>query len=188
MRKVVQRDGLGFRLDLDYFRHHREGAAMTWTGGAPELGPLWGEAMIREFGPVRQSAAEPLEQRHYDIARSLQVRLEEIVLGMVSDLHGRTGANALCLAGGVALNCVANGRILEDTPFKRLYVQPAANDAGTSINGAACHVYHEAPRRPPDGRSWSTPTWVPRIGADRCRRAIEERGHPEFHGRPESEL
>jgi carbamoyltransferase len=100
---------------------------------------------------------------------------------MVNDLHDRTGADALCLAGGVALNCVVNGRILEDTPFKRLYVQPAANDAGTSI-GAACHVYHQLL----GGRRDEVMDHAylgPEFSADRCRRAMESAGI-EFHEAP----
>src|SRR2546423_500144 len=76
MRDVVSTEGLEFRLNLDYFRHHREGASLTWAGGVPELGPLWGPGMIKAFGPARASGEEPLEDRHRNIASSLQRRLE----------------------------------------------------------------------------------------------------------------
>src|SRR5258708_29546951 len=75
MRDVVSTRGLEFRLNLDYFRHHREGASMTWAGGVPELGPLWGPGMIKVFGPARASGEEPLEDRHRNLASSLQRRL-----------------------------------------------------------------------------------------------------------------
>jgi carbamoyltransferase len=148
LRDVVrgEGDGLRFRLNLDYFRHHREGASMTWAGGAPELGPLWGHAMAR-FGPPRADGSEPLEERHRNLASSLQRRLEEVILEMLRRLGARTGMDALCMAGGVALNCVVNGKIFEETPFRELYIQPAATDAGTSV-GAAYFTYHQTLGRP----------------------------------------
>jgi carbamoyltransferase len=148
-RRIVSSEGLGFELGLDHFRHHVEGAAMTWDGGPPDLPPLWGPGMERELGPSRASADEPIEPRHENVASSLQRRLEEVVLGMLGELHARTRADALCLAGGVALNCVVNGKILEETPFREVYVQPAAHDGGTSV-GAAYHVWHEELARPRD--------------------------------------
>ncbi|MBV9709791.1 MAG: hypothetical protein JO011_02605, partial [Ktedonobacteraceae bacterium] len=87
------------------------------------------------FGPPRLKGA-PLEQRHYDIAHSLQVVLEETVLELVSWLHSLTSTDALCIAGGVALNCVMNARIRDRGPFKHVWVQPAAGDAGTALGAA----------------------------------------------------
>jgi carbamoyltransferase len=87
------------------------------------------------FGPARVRGG-PLEQRHYDIARSLQAVLEETVMELVSWLHQKTGAEALCLAGGVALNCVLNARLRDDGPFRQLWIQPAAGDAGTALGAA----------------------------------------------------
>jgi carbamoyltransferase len=142
MQRVVQGDGVGYKLQLEYFNHHREGASMTWAGGAPELGPLWGPAMVSTFGAARIDGSEPLEDRHRNIASSLQKRLEEVELGMLRELHRATGLTDLCLAGGVALNCVVNGKIFTNTPFRRVYIQPAANDAGTSV-GAAYFVHHQ---------------------------------------------
>jgi carbamoyltransferase len=147
-RRLVRSDGLGYDLGLDYFRHHVEGAAMTWDGGSPTLPPLWGDRMQDLLGPARAGGGEPLEDHHRNIAASLQRRLEEVVLGMLNELHTRTGVDALCLAGGVALNCVVNGKIFDETPFRELYIQPAAYDGGTSV-GAAAHVWHHdlgAPR------------------------------------------
>jgi carbamoyltransferase len=103
------------------------------------------------FGPrrLRGSAFEP---RHYDLARSLQLVLEETVLRLASWLHGRTGAGDLCLAGGVALNCVMNARLRDDGPFDRIWIQPAAGDAGTAM-GAALLV--DARERPGAARVYS---------------------------------
>src|SRR5690242_7213223 len=101
----------------------RPGAAGAYTVAPPRL--------EERFGPPRQRG-DPLEQRHFDIARSLRVVLEETVLRLVDWLHETTGERDLCLAGGVALNCVMNARIRDDGPFDRVWVQPAAGDAGTA--------------------------------------------------------
>lgn len=87
------------------------------------------------FGPPRQRG-EPLEQRHYDIAHSLQVVLEETALHLIAWLHKATSTDDLCLAGGVALNCVMNTRLRDVGPFRRIWVQPAAGDAGTALGAA----------------------------------------------------
>jgi carbamoyltransferase len=174
MRGVVWADGLQFELGLEYFRHHREGASMTWAGGAPELGPLWGQGMERRFGPARASGDEPLEDRHKNIASSLQRRLEEVELEMLRELHARTGADALCLSGGVALNCVVNAKIFEETPFRDLYIQPAAYDGGTSV-GAAYYVQHEKLGNP-RGFLMDHVYFGPAFGREKCRKALEAGG------------
>jgi carbamoyltransferase len=87
------------------------------------------------FGPSRQRGG-PLEQRHYDIAHSLQVVVEETTLQLITWLHKATSADDLCLAGGVALNCVMNTRLRDRGPFRRIWVQPAAGDAGTALGAA----------------------------------------------------
>jgi carbamoyltransferase len=91
--------------------------------------------LVERFGPARLKEG-PLEQRHYDIASSLQIALEETVLELVSWLYQQTHAEALCLAGGVALNCVLNARLREQGPFRQIWVQPAAGDAGTALGAA----------------------------------------------------
>lgn len=90
---------------------------------------------LERFGPPRQRG-DPFEQKHKDIARSLQLALEEIVLDMACWLHERTGSENLCMAGGVALNCVMNARVADEGPFRRVWVQPAAGDAGTALGAA----------------------------------------------------
>jgi carbamoyltransferase len=174
MRKVVSVDGLTYKLKLDYFRHHRDGTSMTWSGGSPEIGPLWGPAMVTQFGPARSDGSEPIEDRHRNLASSLQRRLEEVELSMLRELHARTGLDDLCLAGGVALNCVVNGKIFEETPFKRLYVQPAAHDGGTSL-GSAFYVHHHmlgGPRRYFMDHAYLGPEFTPSA----CRDALEQGG------------
>lgn len=89
----------------------------------------------RCFGPARERGG-PLEQRHYDLAHSLQVVLEESVLALLGWLHEATGCDDLCMSGGVALNCVMNARLRDRGPFRRIWVQPAAGDAGTALGAA----------------------------------------------------
>lgn len=96
------------------------------------------EGLEARFGP-RRRRGEPLEERHFDIAHALQVVLEETVLGIARWLHEESGESDLCMSGGVALNCVMNGRLRDEGPFEHIWVQPAAGDAGTAL-GAALQV------------------------------------------------
>jgi carbamoyltransferase len=146
VRDVVRVEGDQVRLDLDYFVHHSEGVDMTWDGGEPRLGPIYSKKMIDMFGPARAPRTEP-ETRHANLAASVQLVLEECYFALLNTVYERTRLKKGCLAGGVALNCVANGMIFDRTPFEDIYIQPAAHDAGTSI-GAALHVWHEVLGRP----------------------------------------
>jgi carbamoyltransferase len=139
---------LGVRLNLRYFTHHKSGPEMTWSasGQTPVLGRLFSSELEKQFGPSR-TPEQPIETRHKDFAASMQARLEEVLLANVNSLYEKTKTKNLCLAGGVAFNCVANGKILEHTPFERVYVQPAAGDGGLSV-GAAFAVYHEKLGKP----------------------------------------
>jgi len=94
------------------------------------------------FGGPPRKAETPISQKEMDIARSIQVVTEEIILKLANSVHSELGQDNLCLAGGVALNCVANGRILREGPFKNIWIQPAAGDAGGAV-GAALSVWHE---------------------------------------------
>jgi carbamoyltransferase len=151
-REIVQFDERTkcnrFRLGLDYFTHHYAGPKMSWAEAdkTPTLGRLFSDEMPRRLGPVRQPE-EPVEQKHRNLAASLQARLEEVYLGMLKKLAESTLRKAVCLAGGVAFNCVANGKIFEATPFEEVYVQPAAGDAGLAV-GAAFHVWHQILGKP----------------------------------------
>src|SRR5215472_6947461 len=140
--------GNGFKLGLDYFSHHRTGPEMSWAEAdkTPVLGKLFSEVMERRLGPAR-AVDQRLEQRHRNLAASLQARLEEVYLGTLKKLAERTGLKAVCLAGGVACNCVANGKIYDRTPFECAYVQPAAGDGGLSV-GAAFFVWHQILGKP----------------------------------------
>lgn len=142
-RHLVRANGDGFKLRLDYFTHHRTGPEMSWAEAdkTPALGTLFSEEMERRLGPKR-NPQDALEQRHRNLAASLQARLEEIYLGMLGKLAERTKLKAVCLAGGVAFNCVANGKIFDKTAFEQVYVHPAAGDAGLAV-GAAFYVWHQ---------------------------------------------
>jgi carbamoyltransferase len=140
VREVVRlRRGMGFRLRLDHFVHHVNGVDMTWAEGAPEIGSLWSRVMEDVFGPPRPVGGE-VTDRDRDLAASVQLVLEESLLGLLWRLHAETRSDRLVMAGGVALNCVVNGKVRAETPFEHLWVQPAAGDAGTAI-GAALSVW-----------------------------------------------
>ena len=123
-----------FRLNMDYFNYC---TGLTMTNG--KFDALFD-------GPPRKPES-PLTQREMDLARSVQEITEEVMLRLARTLHRETGAENLCLAGGVALNCVGNGRILREGPFKEVWIQPAAGDAGGAVGAAlaAWHQYEESP-------------------------------------------
>jgi len=137
----VKKDG-SFRLDLSYF-DYCTGLRMT------------NDRFAALFGGPTRGPDERLTQRHMDLAASIQAVTEEVVLRLTGALARETGAENLCLAGGVALNCVANGRVVRDGRFKRLWIQPAAGDAGGALGAAFCayHLFRGQPRKPvgPDG-------------------------------------
>jgi carbamoyltransferase len=136
MRQVVllREDG-SFELDTRYFRHHREKIAYEWEGGIPHVGTLFSPELEALMGPAR-AKDDPLEQRHKDIARSIQAMYEEAFFHLLARLHARHGLDSITLAGGCAMNSVANGKIVRQSPYKRVYVQSAAGDAGGSIGAA----------------------------------------------------
>lgn len=163
----------GYRLGLEYFRHHTENISMTWVAGAPILGPLFSERMEKLLGPSRQPGAS-LEERHTDIAAAVQERLEMIIFQILRRLHDQFSIPRLCYAGGVALNCALNGKIRRETPFSEVFIQPAAHDAGTSL-GAALYVAHQIHRIP---RTFvmNHAAWGPESSEEECRMALEKAG------------
>jgi len=141
MRKIVtlHPDGT-FGLNLSYFRFHRERGSYQWAGGAPEFGDLFSPALENLLGP-RRRPEEPLEDRHRNIASSVQAMYEEAFFHLITRLQQRHGLTDIALAGGCAMNSVANGKIRRHTKFQRVYVQSAAGDAGGAI-GAAFATWH----------------------------------------------
>lgn len=129
----IKPDG-SFRLNLEYFDYC---TGLTMTNG--KFSAL--------FGAPARKPKEPITQLHMDVAASIQVVLEKAVLGMTRSLAKETGMRNLCLAGGVALNCVANGKVLRDGSFERMWIQPASGDAGGAV-GAALYTYYAYCKRP----------------------------------------
>ncbi|HEX8847104.1 MAG TPA: carbamoyltransferase C-terminal domain-containing protein [Pyrinomonadaceae bacterium] len=148
-RDIIRTDEGGrFRLNLDYFRHHAEGVEMSWETGSPVIGRIFSDEYVKRFGPARAAGA-PLTDRERDIAASLQQRLEEVAFHTLNHLHEKTGLTDLGLSGGVAYNSVMNGKILLKTPFRRVFVQPAAGDSGTAIG--VCYQIHNSLLKQPRG-------------------------------------
>jgi len=160
----LKADG-SFRMDQSYF-NYCGGLTMT----SRKFAKLFG-------GPPRRMEGE-ITQREMDLAASIQKVIEEIMLRAVRHVHERTGMLNLCLAGGVALNCVGNGRILREGPFERLWIQPAAGDAGGAV-GAALLVWHQLldrPRTPTEPDSQQASLLGPAFTSQQVRDFLDARG------------
>jgi len=134
-RKIVllDEDTGTFTFDLSYLEYHKR--RDVWIS----------DKFIETFGPRKIDENESFSQDQLDVAAALQMRIEEVGLNAANYLYRKTQSENLCMAGGVALNCVMNGRILRETPFKNIFVQPAAGDSGTAIGAALLHYYRENP-------------------------------------------
>lgn len=154
---VVRVNGGGsYKLDISYLDHHLA------------KHHVYPEKITRVLGPPRRPDEE-IQERHYNVAASVQRVLEETVLHVLRELHAITGEKRLCLAGGVALNSVMNGRILEESPFEEIFIQPAAHDAGGALGSALYVMHHELgePRRFRMHHAY----FGPAFSAERCRAA-----------------
>jgi carbamoyltransferase len=177
-RRIVRaRNGgeMRFALDERYFTHSTVGADMTWSHGEPRVDRLYSDYLVERLGPARDPG-DTLTDRHRALASSLQRRLEEVVLDRLRELRRMTGLRNLCLAGGVAFNCVVNGKIRDATGFDQVYIQPAAGDAGLAI-GAALFDWHAASGRSRDfvmdHAYWGPEFSADEIGAMLCGRRAE---------------
>ncbi len=180
LRQVVPTTSDGtFRLDLRYFRHLSEGVEMTWDDGPPRLGLIYTPALETLLGPARRADQE-LTQGYKDLAASLQAVYEERFFALVNALLKRTGMKRLALAGGCAMNSLANGKLFDRTNVSDVFIQSAAGDAGTSL-GAALYVAH-AELNAPRGFVMEHSAWGPRYGLEAIRAAIAAR-IPESGGR-----
>jgi carbamoyltransferase len=169
-RLVPALDGGTFRLDLRYFRHLSEGVDMTWEDGSPELGLVYSPRLESLLGPARRPGEE-LEQRHRDLAASLQLVYEERFFALVGAVLRKTGLRRLCLAGGCALNSLANGKLFDRTGIEEVFIQAAAGDAGTAL-GAALYAHHDVLGLPRVGFVMEHGYWGPGYGESEVRAAI----------------
>jgi carbamoyltransferase len=172
----LKADG-SFWMNMDYF-NYCQGLTMT------------NAAFHELFGGPPRAPESMLEQRHMDLAASIQKVTEEVMLRMSREVHRQTGMKNLALAGGVALNCVANGRLLREGPFERIWIQPAAGDAGGAL-GAAIFVWHqllEKPRVPRNSDSQKGSLLGPRYSNDHIANFLAEMQAPHQRYAKESEL
>lgn len=136
---IFKEDGL-FELNTKFFRHAKEGVRMSWENGDPFIDSIYSKKLEDLLGPARKKGEE-LTQKHKDIATSVQRITEELIFHILNHLQKRTGLENVCIAGGVAQNSVANGKILENTGFKSVYIPSAGHDAGTAM-GSAMWLYN----------------------------------------------
>lgn len=179
LRKLIDlKDDGSFRMDMAYF-NYCQGLTMT------------NRRFHDLFGGPPRSPESALTQRHMDLAASIQAITEEIMLRIARHLHRQTGARNLCLAGGVALNCVGNGRLLRNGPFERLWIQPAAGDAGGAL-GAALFVWHQLLGQPrivqADLDSQQASLLGPGFSDAEIRRYLDEAGAKYYYFADEAEL
>lgn len=147
MKQIVLLDNNGrFKLNLNYFTHHSNGVTMTWAGGEPDMGLVYSRQMEKLLGAPRNKG-EPITKEHENIAASVQAMYEEAFFNLLNHVYAQTKIPALCLAGGCAMNSVANGKIFDRTPFKDVYIQAAAGDSGGAI-GAAYYVLNQQLGKP----------------------------------------
>ncbi|MEK7257002.1 MAG: carbamoyltransferase N-terminal domain-containing protein, partial [Bacteroidota bacterium] len=138
-----------FELNLDYLSRWQQGDWVRFEDGIPVIEPQYSEYFVKKFGQPRQKN-EPLTDFHKNLATSVQRVCEQVIFHLAEDLHKKTGLKNLCITGGVAQNSVANGKVVENTSFERLFVPPAGHDGGTSV-GSALYFYHhdlDKPRSP----------------------------------------
>ena len=141
LSEIVEKTDEGFfKLNKKYFKHFKEGVAMDWEDGNPTIDSLFTNNWEKLFWKSRNKE-DTLQQFHIDLATSVQRFTEDMIFHILTNLHERTGLDNICITGGVSQNSVANGKILANTPFKKMYVPSAGHDAGTSI-GSALYLYN----------------------------------------------
>lgn len=171
---VILHDDGTFSLNLDCFRHQKEKVDYRWENGAPVVGALYSEGLEELLGPARKKG-EQLAPRHQHIAHSVQKMYEEAFFHLLRTLHARYKIDALCLAGGCAMNSVANGKVRRETPFRKLYVQSAAGDAGGAV-GAAFAVWHQIGGEAAQKKAASHPHayWGPQFTDEKIARILDQ--------------
>lgn len=152
---IFQEDGL-FSLNQKYFRSAKHGIVSYGDDHIPKVAPLFSEYMVEKFGQPRKKSEE-LTQYHKDLGASVQRITEELIFHILTHLQKRTGLSQVCIAGGVAQNSVANGKLTRNTPFSKVYIPSAGHDAGISM-GAALYVYNHVLKQPRAKPVWSAYT------------------------------
>jgi carbamoyltransferase len=165
-------DGL-FTLDLDYFRKGTSGVISYGDDHIPVVAPMFSELMAEKFGKQRAND-ELLSQYHMDLAASVQRMTEEVLFHLLNHLHKKTGLMKVCIAGGVAQNSVANGKITRNTGFREVYIPSAGHDAGISM-GAALYVQHQLLKMPRQEPIYSAYTGS-RYTNDEIAAVLQEKG------------
>jgi len=130
-----------FKLNKTYFKHFKKGVAMDWEGGSPTIEPLFTDEWCKLLGKYRVKG-DKLEQWHIDLATSVQRFTEKVIFHMLNHVHKKTGAENICITGGVAHNSVAMGKILENTSFKNIYIPSSGHDGGTCV-GSALYLHNQ---------------------------------------------
>lgn len=136
---IFKNNGL-FEINKKYFKHPKEGVSMSWENGDPFIENIYSDYMVKVFGRARLKNEE-ITQFHKDLASSIQRVTEELIFHILNHLQKKTGSKNICIAGGVAQNSVANGKILDNTSFEKMYIPPATHDAGTAI-GSVLWLYN----------------------------------------------
>ncbi|MBD0388435.1 MAG: carbamoyltransferase [Nostoc sp. C3-bin3] len=172
-RKIVYPKGDGLELNLDYFTHHKQGISMKWNKGTPLVEPFHSRELEKLLGAMRHPEAE-ITSKHQNIAASLQAVTEEIIFYLLNRLHDHFPSENLCLAGGVAMNSVVNGKISQNTPFKNIYVPPGAADSGTAI-GAAFYVWQQVLKQPKNF-ILEHAAWGCEFSDEECLQALQKHG------------
>jgi carbamoyltransferase len=145
-RKMIRPKGGHVRTESGLLHASQERCRMAWNDGAPVIEPFYSQKLIDELGPVRDRK-DPMTPRHDNIAKSLQVVTEEIIMHLLNRPACKDLGDNLCMTGGVAMNSVANGKITTLTPFKNVYIPAGAADNGTSF-GAAFYVWNHLLKKP----------------------------------------
>ena len=164
---LIFKDNGLFEINEKYFLHPKNGVKMSWEDGSPEVEELFSPYLVEQFGTARLKTDE-LTQYHKDLAASVQRICEELIFHLLNHLHRKTGSDNICIAGGVVQNSVANGKILNNTPFKNIYIPPAGHDAGTAI-GSALYLYNHLLDQPR-----TTPMFNPCTGSRFSNEEIEQ--------------
>jgi len=180
---VFEKNGL-FTLNLKYFKSAKQGIISYGADHIPVVAAIYSTWMEEKFGSVRRKD-EPLSQYHKDLAASVQRITEELIFHILQHLQKRTGLQTICIAGGVAQNSVANGKVTRHTPFTKVYIPSAGHDAGISM-GAALYVYNHILKQPRAAPIWSAYTGS-RFNNEEIEKYLRSRNIP-YHRYEDAEL